>query len=248
MAEQKESSVLFSLKELMSLEEDRIKSEENERKRKEDAAIQARVDADRRQREEEEARMRAADEQRRVSEQRTREESTRLDAIRAAEIERARLDAENAARTEQLRHQQEHERQLHAMSQDKGKKKLLWIAIGSGVFLLVALIGGGVAIKSSLDRQKALEDQLTSLNSSNDDLQKKLGSATTPEERQRLEAELQANQEAIKNLKDHPNAAPTTAVKPVVRTGGGPAVKPGGGGGTKPPCNCTPGDPLCSCL
>jgi colicin import membrane protein len=248
MAEQKESSVLFSLKELMSLEEDRIKQEENERKRQEDAAVQARLDAERRQREEEEARMRASDEARRVSEQRTREESTRLDAIRQAEIERARLDAENAARTEQLRHQQEHERQLHAMSQDKGKKKLQWIAIGSGVFLLIAIVGGGFAIKTSLDRQKALEDQLTSLNSSNDDLQKKLGSATTPEERQRLEAELQANQEAIKNLKDHPNNPPPTVTKPVVRTGGGgPAVKPNTGG-TKPPCNCTPGDPLCSCL
>ena len=31
MAEQKESSVLFSLKELMSLEEDRIRQEEDER-------------------------------------------------------------------------------------------------------------------------------------------------------------------------------------------------------------------------
>jgi colicin import membrane protein len=231
----------------MSLEEDRIKQEENERKRQEDAAIQARLDAERRQREEEEARMRASDEARRVSEQRTREESTRLDAIRQAEIERARLDAENAARTEQLRHQQEHERQLHAMSQDKGKKKLQWIAIGSGVFLLIAIVGGGFAIKTSLDRQKALEDQLTSLNSSNDDLQKKLGSATTPEERQRLEAELQANQEAIKNLKDHPNNPAPVANKPVIRNTGGPAAKPNTGG-TKPPCNCTPGDPLCSCL
>lgn len=249
MAEQKESSVLFSLKELMSLEEDRIKQEENERKRQEDAAIQARLDAERRQRAEEEARMRAADEERRVSEQRTREESTRLDAIRQAEIERARLDAENAARTEQLRHQQEHERQLHAMSQDKGKKKLLWAAIGSGVFLLIALIGGGVAIKNANDRQKALEDQLMSLNSSNEDLQKKLGSATTPEERRALEAELQANQEAIKNLKDHPNTAPAAAApRPVVRSGGGGAKPAGGGAGVKPPCNCTPGDPLCSCL
>jgi colicin import membrane protein len=248
MAEQKESSVLFSLKELMSLEEDRIKQEENERKRQEDAAIQARLDAERRQREDEEARMAASDEARRVSEQRTREDSTRLDAIRQAEIERARLDAENAARTEQLRHQQEHERQLHAMSQDKGKKKLQWIAAGFGVFFLIAVVGGGFAVKSSLDRQKALEDQLSSLNGSNDDLQKKLGSATTPEERQRLEAELQANQEAIKNLKDHPNAAPTAVVRPAARTGGGGAKPAGGTPGTKAPCNCTPGDPLCSCL
>ena len=53
MAEQKESSVLFSLKELMSLEEDRIKQEEDDRKRKEQAEQQARLDAERRAREEE---------------------------------------------------------------------------------------------------------------------------------------------------------------------------------------------------
>jgi molecular chaperone GrpE len=42
MAEQKESSVLFSLKELMSLEEDRIRQEEAERQRAQQAELQAR--------------------------------------------------------------------------------------------------------------------------------------------------------------------------------------------------------------
>ena len=57
MAEQKESSVLFSLKELMNLEEDRIRQEESARKAKQEAELQARLDAERRQREEEEARL-----------------------------------------------------------------------------------------------------------------------------------------------------------------------------------------------
>ena len=59
MPEQKESSVLFSLKELMNLEEDRIRQEESARKAKQDAEVQARLDAERRAREEEEGRMRA---------------------------------------------------------------------------------------------------------------------------------------------------------------------------------------------
>ena len=161
MAEQKESSVLFSLKELMNLEEDRIRQEELEKQRAEQAAVQARLDAERRAREEEEARMRAADEERRAQEQRQREEATRLEAIRHGEIEKARLEAENAARMEQLRRQQEHDLHLASLSQDKSKKKLLYIAVGSGVFLLLALVIGGFAIKSSLDRQKALEAQLS---------------------------------------------------------------------------------------
>jgi len=245
MAEQKESSVLFSLKELMNLEEDRIRTEENEKKRLEEAALQARLDAERRAREQEEARIRAAEEERRVHEQRQREEGARLDAIRNAEMEKARLDAENAARLEQLRHQQEHERQIHALSQDKSKKKLQWIAIASGVFLLIAVIGGGFAIKSSLDKQKMLEDQLSSLNGESEALKAKLGSATSPEERARLQAELEAKEAAIKDLKDHPNTV-STAARPAVRTG--PAQPKSNKGDTGKPCNCTPGDPLCSCL
>lgn len=244
MAEQKESSVLFSLKELMNLEEDRIKQEENERRRVEEAAVQARLAEERRAREAEESRLRAAEEERRQNEQRSREEQARLDAIRHAEIEKARLEAENAARMEQLRRQQEHEQKIHALSQDQGKKKLLWIAIGSGVVLFIALIGGGVAIKNSMDRQKALETQLNDLNSANSELQGKLASATTPEERARLEAEIAANQQAMKDLKDHPSTAPTVAPKPVVHA----APKQNTGGTPSKPCNCTPGDPLCSCL
>lgn len=247
MAEQKESSVLFSLKELMNLEEDRIRQEEMEKRRQEEAAVQARLDAERRAREEEEARMRSADEERRMQESRQREEAARLEAIRHAEIEKARLEAENAARMEQIRRQQEHERQLASLNQDQGKKKLLYIAVGSGVFLLLALIFGGLAIKSSLDRQKALEAQLGALSGESEELKKKLSSATG-EEREELLRQLQEKEEAMKSLKDHPDKPPPVATVKPVRTG--PRQNTNTGGGTTPakPCNCTPGDPLCSCL
>ena len=59
MSEQKESSVLFSLKELMNLEEDRIKQEEETKRATAEAAERARLDSERRSRDEEEARIRA---------------------------------------------------------------------------------------------------------------------------------------------------------------------------------------------
>ena len=100
MSEQKESSVLFSLKELMNLEEDRIKTEEADRAAQAAAAERARQDAERQAREAEQARIRAEEERRRAEEQRSREEAARLEAIRVAEIEKARVEAEQRARLE----------------------------------------------------------------------------------------------------------------------------------------------------
>lgn len=248
MAEQKESSVLFSLKELMNLEEDRIKQEETERQKQEQAVIQARLDAERKAREEEEARIAAAEEARRQQEQRQREESTRLDAIRHGEVEKARLDAENAARLEQLRAQQAHDLNLTAIKQDKSKKNLTYIAAGVGFLLVLAIGIGSYAVKVQSDKAEALQAQLGELSSEREALRQKMETASG-EERARLQAELDAKDDAIKNLKDHPNTvqqAPTSH----------PVAHPAGnGGGTtkaptanKPPCNCTPGDPLCSCL
>src|SRR5262245_59088479 len=97
MAEQKESSVLFSLKELMTLEEDRIKQEDDDRKKKEQAEVQARLDGERRAREAEEERVRQENERKRQEDQRTREEQARVEAIRQGEVEKARKDAENQA-------------------------------------------------------------------------------------------------------------------------------------------------------
>lgn len=244
MAEQKESSVLFSLKELMSLEEDRIKQEEDAKKRAEDEAARARAEATRRQQEEQEAQMRAAEEKRRQEEQRAREEHAKVDAIRQAEVERARVEAENAARMEQMKRQQEHERQLAALTQDKSKKRLTIIAALSGVVLLIGLVGGGIVIKGQMDKQKELEGQLNSLNSDKEELDRKLKSATTPEEKAALEQQIADNEARIAALKNN-QPAPTatkTVTRPVGNTGGTkPTV-------TKPACNCTPGDPLCSCL
>ena len=77
MADQKESSVLFSLKELMNLEEDRIREEEAQKAARARAELEAREARERAAREAEERRLREEEERRRSEELRKREEQTR---------------------------------------------------------------------------------------------------------------------------------------------------------------------------
>ncbi len=137
MAEQKESSVLFSLKELMNLEEDRIKQEDDDEEAPGSRPrCRPRVEAERRAREAEEARMRAEDERRRRKSSAPREEQARLEAIRQGEVEKARLEAEQQARLRAMAQQQEHERQLAALTQDKRQEdSSRTIAVGIGAVL-----------------------------------------------------------------------------------------------------------------
>jgi len=246
MAEQKESSVLFSLKELMNLEEDRIRQEEDQKRRTEEEAARVRADAERRVREEEEARLRAVEEKRRTEEQRTREESARVEAIRHAEVEKARLDAENQARLQQMSRQQEHERQLAVVNQDKSKKTLVLISSSIGVLLIAGIVGGAVLYSNAQKHERELQAQLQDLQSKQEEnnrkmseLTDKLSHATTPEERAALEADLEAAKRKQAEL-----AQQQQSVKPgnVGHVGGGAAPVPR----ALPKCKCAAGDPLCS--
>ena len=254
MSEQKESSVLFSLKELMTLEEDRIKTEEAEKAAAVAAEEQARAAAEQQAREEEEARIAAEEERRRQDESRQREEAAKLEAIRQAEVEKARLDAEQQARMAAMQAQQEQERALAAIHQDEGKKKLRNYLIGGGIaaFVLVAAIGGiGYSnyVKAEEDRQAAAAEQAA--------LQEKLA---------KMEADLKAGQENINGLmKDLDNAkdeatreklqAQLQAAKAEqekktkqFRGMGSAPAKGGGDAPAKQACNCDPNDPLCDCF
>ena len=76
-------------------------------------------------------------------------------------------------------------------------------------------------------------------------LDRKLKSATTPEEKAALEQQIADNEARIAALKNN-QPPPQATAKPTARPGGNTgATKPTV---TKPACNCTPGDPLCSCL
>ena len=253
MADNEESSVLFSLKELMNLEEDRIKTEEGDRVKAQEEAERARLDAERRAREAEEARIRGEEERRRQEEQRTREEQARLDAIRHAEVEKARAESEQRARMEEIARQQEHERQLTALKEDQGKKRLRNLLFGLAAVVVLAVGAGGYIfwdthqkqiVKDALveaDKQKlrdeadAAKKKLAANEAQQKELESQLANAADPEEKKRLEAKIAELQGEQKKL------------------GGPGGFRPGTGGGATPPPPttkkaCRKGDPLCDDL
>jgi colicin import membrane protein len=253
MAEQKESSVLFSLKELMNLEENRIKEEEQEKEKR------ARAEAERRAREEAErraaeaARLQQEEDARRAEELRKREESTRLEAIRLGEIEKAKAEAEHIARMQAMQAQQAHEQQIAALASDSTKKRLKLIVAGVSAVLVIGGILTAVMISKANEEQrqrdaialaerqrveaaqkKALEE-LDKLRADQEALQSQLANAKDEAARREIEAKLAASK------------ADSDAKAKAVRSGGG--SRPSGGGKKAgSDCNCPPGDPLCSCL
>src|SRR5688500_18816804 len=137
MAEQKESSVLFSLKELMNLEQERIAQETAHQQRQARDARERREAEERAQREAEERRLREMEDARRAEEQRKREDTARIEAIKQAEIERAKAEAEHRAQMQAVAAQREHEAQLVAIRQQSSAKKTkIGAAIAIGILIL----------------------------------------------------------------------------------------------------------------
>jgi colicin import membrane protein len=258
MADQKESSVLFSLKELMNLEEDRIREEEAEKARRARAELDAREAKDRAARDAEERRLREEEERRRGEDLRKREEQTRLEAIRQGEVEKARAEAEHRARMDAMAAQQAHEAKLATINQDEHKKRLQ-MTVGVIAFVFVAaLIGGGVYFKKHNDqvnreraeneraraeleaRATAAENQVKQSQEKESELKSALNNAKDEADRARIQQELTKAQEqtAVARRSLHAVGGGSTS------SGSSGASKPA----SKPACNCTPGDPLCSCL
>lgn len=250
--EQKESSVLFSLNELFSLEQERIKQEEDAKVKAAEAARRADEEARQRAIAEEERRIREEEERKRAEEHRKREEAARLEALRQAEVERARVAAEEQARLEAMRAQQAHAQELAKIKQDKGKKTLV-ILVAAAVAVL--FIGGGTGgflwyrshqqaqeekriAQIEAERQKAEMDKLRKQLDEQDakvaGLLDKLSKAEDDATKAKLRAELADAQKARNETRGALNRS-------------GPGDKPGGGP-AKPACTCVEGDPMCSCL
>jgi colicin import membrane protein len=255
MAERQETSVMVSIQEILRDAQNREEQEKVEAERQAQAAEQQRIMEARRRQEEEEARLRAEedDRQRRLFEEQRRQ--AELGAMQEAAVQRARAEAEAQARLQEMASRQEHERQLHALSQDKHKKRLTFIIAGLAVVFVIAGIGGGVAIKRGMDEAAALKVQAAQLQSQLDETKAKEGSLNAelantkdPEKIAELQNQLAALEQQKAQLQQQ-QANPTKKATYGGGGGGGGAVtKPAGGGGGSKPCNCTPGDPLCSCL
>ena len=121
---QQETSALFSLKELMVLEEDRIRQEHEQRRKQAEDAERARQKAEANARERELARRRFEEQRRLEGETRKREEEARLEAIRAGEIERARVEAMQRVRSDELAAARAHAERLAALAGGEQKKRL----------------------------------------------------------------------------------------------------------------------------
>jgi colicin import membrane protein len=251
MAERQETSVMVSIQEILRDAQNREEQDKLEAERRMREEEQRRLDDVRQRQAQEQARMRAEEEDR---QRRTFEEQKRqaeLHALQEAAITRAKTEAEAQARLAEMTARQEHERHLHAVSHDGSKKRLqLWL-VGLGVLLFALAIGGGIMIKNYGDKANAAEARVHELETEKDQveaqekqLQTQLASATSPEEKAQLEAALVEAKRAAEAVNAQITAVkrPTTG-GPVV--GGGAAPKPNP---PKPACNCTPGDPLCSCL
>lgn len=138
-----DSSVLFSLRELMDLEQGRV---EDERAREERARIEAnraKMEAELRIAAADEARRRADAERRRAEELARKEEDARLEALRLAAVERARCEAIERGRLEQLAATHRHEEQLLKLKAESDRVRLKRTAIG---LLAVAITAGAGAL------------------------------------------------------------------------------------------------------
>jgi hypothetical protein len=153
--------------------------------------------------------------------------------------------------------QQEHERQLAALSQDKKKKQLTYIALGIGALLILGGAGGGFAFYKSgqeqarvtalknaeIAEQKAQLDKLMGdLKAQSDAIataQAEAASAKSDADRLAAQQKLAAAQAEQKRTQ-----ANIAAVQSRPAGGGGGAGK----GTPRPACTCQAGDPLCSCL
>jgi outer membrane murein-binding lipoprotein Lpp len=153
---------------------------------------------------------------------------------------------------------QEHERQLAALSQDKKKKQLTYIAVGIGALLILGGAGGGFAFYKSGQEQA----RVTAL--------KNAEIAEQKAQLDKLMGDLRASNEAITTAQAEAARAGNDAAKMAAAqaklaaaqaerakaTANIAAVqsRPAGGGGgagkgtPRPACTCQAGDPLCACL
>jgi colicin import membrane protein len=253
MAERQETSVMVSIQEILQDAQSREEQEKVEAEQRAREAEMRRLEDIRHKQEEEAGRLRAQEDERQRRDFEEQKRQAELRALQEATIQRARSEAESQARLAEMTSRQDHERQLHALSQDKHKKRVQMIAIALGVFFFVGAIGAGVVIKNVMDQKNAAEARANQLEADKQEVEQQtarvkaeLEQTKDPEKIAALQAQLEAEQKKLEMIKTQQATQPEKrgAAAPVGAAAGAKKVeKPAG-----KPCNCTPGDPLCSCL
>lgn len=204
MAERRENSVLFSLRELRNIEDERVKQEE--------AEDRARIEAERKAREEEIRRAKEAEDQKRRDEE---------EKVRQAQLERERLERDQQFRLQEAEKRAQieaatrlEEARLAAEAQERAAAKKLPVKSIVGGIVALILVSGGVMgylvnkHNSELREQQAAaeakrqseiaalrqkqEEERKALEKEVADLQGSLEKASTEAEKNKIRAQLAA--------------------------------------------------------
>jgi hypothetical protein len=252
-----ESSVLFSLRELRRLEDERLKAEADARRAQAEAERRAKVEAEQRARDEETRRAREEEERRRRAES-EREARQREDRLRLEEAERrARVEGELRLKERQLLEEQ---RQRHVPGRRIGRSA--GIAAAAAALLFVAA-GGGLTARASRQHQaekEVLEREIAhrdgparaaqldfeaKLRALEEKARRDVADAKSPKDQARILGDLKRQKQALEAVRPRPTRKtappmqPTAAAKPRFGVpqkpeikddplGGDPAIKSGG--------------------
>jgi hypothetical protein len=150
-SEKRENSVLFSLRELRTIEESRVKEEEDAAQAAEEARIRARMDEEKRQREAQEAKERAVLEaarlERETAEARVREEQLRIQEAEA----RARADHQANLEAQRLAHE------MDIRKTEASKKRPVALVVAMLLFAVITV--GAVLFMIQRSNEKAEADK-----------------------------------------------------------------------------------------
>jgi membrane protein involved in colicin uptake len=245
MAAPQDTSVLFSLNQIMHAHESRLHEEQAAIARHEEAERKAREESQRRQTEELAARAREEAERKAREESQRRHEDARLEAMRLAAIERARIEAETQARIEMMQKAAEHERALEAMRADADKKRLERTVM-TGLIAAVAVFGvvAGVFFgKFHPETEAQLVEgsaRIAAIQEETDKLRAKVDQYN--ERIKKAESDVEEATKALGTEIPTPStsgSASSIRTRPRIPLGGKPAeVKQNGG-------QCLPGEPGC---
>jgi Skp family chaperone for outer membrane proteins len=253
-----DDSVLFSLKELRRLEDERVKAEADARRAQAEAERRAKLEAEQRARDEEARRAREEEEQRRRAES-EREARQREDRLRVEEAERrARVEGELKLKEQQ---RLEEQRQRHVHGRRFGRSAGMAAAVGA---LLFVAVGGGLAAwasqqhqteKEALEREIARRDEQAraaqldfeaKIRALEEKAQRDVADAKTATDQARILGDLKRQKQALEAVRPRPprrsappmqpTAAPSKPRFGVPRKpeiiddplGGDPAIKRGG--------------------
>jgi len=237
----KESSVVFSIEELMRIEKERIAEEQAAALAMERAEIE-RQEARERQAEEAEI---ERDKVRRLEKFRQLGEEARLEGIKNAQIEKARREFQHRAHMEMLAAELAHEERIAAVTNDGSKRNLKRIAAFAVGCLLVFAVGGGLLWARASSRMDAEAANLASQ------------TQAVQAERDRLKRDLDEKDRKVRDLEYQLETTPNAADRADISNRLNQAKKDSDdtrrqmgprNWGVKPPCACPPGDPMCPCL